>query len=275
VSDLENIQKAYEARLRRLVDEVTTEFEADEEQRRHLMMLNGLASAVVRAYGTHQYLVQEQLDSSTSVMYAAEAAGGGVLNVPLRSLVENNSLSTWQARYLSSSLGVKRTVLITGAAGTGRSTLLNSLVQLATVDHRIVAIEGEDTLPALRDRSFTVRIPARPGTSSFVSALEKGAAMKPDWILCEHLGSGDGPPFLRVLSNGFSGLATIDSPDPELALSDWVTNNAETALHVRQIIPLIVHMERDSGGRPRVARISEASVNDKTGRLTLAERRSS
>jgi hypothetical protein len=274
VAEIENIQKAYEARLRRLVDELTTEFEADEEQRRHLMMLNGLASAVVRAYGTHHYLVQEHLDSSTSVMYAAEAAGGGVLNVPLRSLVENNSLSTWQARYLSSSLGVKRTILITGPAGSGRSTLLNSLIQLATVDHRIVAIEGEQTLPALRDRSFTVRIPAKPGTPSFVNALEKGAGMKPDWILCEHLGGGDGPAFLRMLVEGFAGLATVDSPDPELILSEWVTNNAETALHLRQIVPLVVHMERDAGGRPRVTRVCEATVNEKTGKLHLAERRS-
>lgn len=276
MADPNSIQKAYELRLRRLWDELTTELEPDEEQQRQLAMLHGLATAVVQAYGAHQVLAGEHLESSTSVMYAAEtakAAGGGVLNVPLRSLVENNSLSSWQARFLNGSLGQKRTILITGPAASGRSTLLNALVQLITVDQRIVAIEDDEPLPALRERSFTVRIPARPGTASFADALEKGAAMRPTWILVEHAGSSDGPAFLRTLSAGFSGLATIDSPDPELALSDWITNNAEAALHLREIVPLVVHMDRDPAGRPRALKIFDAGVDEKTGRLVLTEKR--
>jgi len=168
---------------------------------------------------------------------------------------------------------MKRTILIAGPPASGRSTLLNSLVQLITVDQRIVSIEGDQALPALRERSFTVHIPARLGTSSFVSALEKGAAMHPTWVLVEHVGTSDGPAFLRTLSAGFSGLATIDSPDPELALSDWVANNVEAALHITRIVPLIVHMDRDPGGRPRALKIFETGIDERTGSPVLTEKR--
>ncbi|HZK49714.1 MAG TPA: ATPase, T2SS/T4P/T4SS family [Thermoleophilia bacterium] len=273
MADVSGIQRAYELRLRRLLDELTAEVGADEEQQRQLVMLHGLATAVVQAYGAHQTLRAERLDSSTSVMYAADAGGGGALNVPLGSLVENGSLSSWQARFLTASLGLKRTILITGPTGSGRSTLLNSLVQLITVDQRIVAIEGDEALPALRDRSFTVHIPAQTGTPSLADALEKGAAMQPTWVLVECLGGTDGPSFLRTLYAGFSGLATVDSPDPELVLSEWTTHNAQAALHLRKIVPLVVHMDRDPGGRPRALKVWEAGVNEKTGRLVLNEKR--
>ena len=174
-------------------------------------------------------------------------------------------MSSWQARFLNSSLTTKRTILITGPADSGRSTLLNSLVQLITVDQRIVAIEGGATLPALRERSFTVRITAQPGTPSFADALEKGAAMRPTWILAEHAGRSDGPAFLKTLAAGFSGLATIDSPDPELVLSDWIMNNAEAASFLSKIVPIIVHMDRDPGGRPRALKIFEAGVDRADG----------
>jgi len=276
MADFKSIQMAYELRLRRLFEELSAEVEPDEEKQRQLAMLHGLAAAVVQAYGAHQRLSGEHLESSTSVMYAADAAkagGGGVLNVPLRSLVENNTVRSWQARFLNSSLTTKRTILITGPPDSGRSTLLNSLVQLITVDQRIVAIEGGATLPALRERSFTVRISAQPGTPSFAEALEKGAAMRPTWILAEHAGRSDGPAFLKTLAAGFSGLATIDSPDPELALSDWIINNAEAASFLQKIVPLIVHMDRDPGGRPRALKIFEAGVDEQTGKLVLTERR--
>lgn len=275
MTDVNSIQKAYELRLRRLFDELSTELEPDEEQRRQLAMLHGLATAVVQAYGAHQRLSGEYLEPSTSVMYAADAAkatGGGVLNVPLRSLVENNSVSSWQARFLNSSLATKRTILITGPPASGRSTLLNSLVQLITVDQRILAIEGGATLPALRERSFTVRIPAQPGTPSFSDALQKGAAMHPTWIIAEHAGRGDGPALLKTLAAGFSGLATVDSPDPEVALSDWIINNPEAASFLGKIVPLIVHMDRDPGGRPRALKILEAGVDAQTGKIVLTER---
>lgn len=277
MADFDIIQRAYERGLRQLADDLIAEFNPTEDQQRQIALVNGILSAVVRAYGAHESLLVEPLDVQTSVMYAAEAAGTdtGVLNVPIRSLVEYNSLTSWQARFLNGSLGMKRTVLITGPPQTGRSTLLNSLVQLITVDQRIVAVEGDETLPALRDRSFTVRVPARTGTPSLVKALEKGVGMQPTWILVEHLGASDGPPFLRTLAQGFSGLATLDSPDPELALTDWIATNAEAALHLTKISPLVVHMDRDSGGRPRVTKLYEATVDESSMRLVLTEKRAS
>ncbi len=279
MTEFERIQRAYEVGIRSLHDELATAFEPDAAGRRELDLLTSLLQAILSTYGAHAAIRPETLDASTSVMYAAAEHGpdteGGILNVPLRSLVDYGTLTSWQARFLNGILGMKRTVLVTGVRGSGRSTLLNSMVQLISVDQRIVAIEDEDPLPALRDRSFTVHMPARAGTPGFAQSLEKALNMKPTWLLAGQLGKGDGPPFLRALTKGSAGLATLEAPDPELAMTDWTATNAEAAMHLKKISPIVVHLSRDVGGRPRVTHIHEVSVEESTMRPVLNEKRQS
>ena len=55
-------------------------------------------------------------------------------------------------------IGDRRTLVIFGERATGKSTLLNSLFELVSVDDRFVAIERGPDLPALKERSFCVRL---------------------------------------------------------------------------------------------------------------------
>ncbi len=82
--------------------------------------------------------------------------------------------------------------------------------------------------------------------------------MKPNWVIARDLVRRDGPAFLETLAEGASGLATVSTPDPEATLGDWLAMKKETASHLQMIKPLIIHMERDQGGRPRVLRVFEA-----------------
>ncbi len=277
--EFERIQRAYEVGVRSLHDELADAFEPDDAGKGELDLLTSLLQAIISAYGAHAAIRSETLDASTSVMYAAAEQGpdseGGILNVPLRSLVDYGTLTSWQARFLNGILGMKRTVIVTGPQGSGRSTLLNSMVQLISVDQRIVAIEDKDPLPALRNRSFTVHMPARAGTPGFAQSLEKALNMQPTWLLAGELGRGDGPLFLRALARGSAGLATLEAPDPELAMIDWTSTNAEAALHLRRLSPILVHLSRDAGGRPRLEHIHEVSVEESTMRPVLNEKRQS
>ena len=155
---------------------------------------------------------------------------------------------------------MKRSLIVTGTKQTGKSTLLNSLVQLLPVDQRLVAIEDEEQLPALRGRSFTVHLTAKPGTPASANALEKAAGMHPTWIVLGELQRGDALPFLRALAGGISGLATIVAPDPEVVLIDWLSTQPELAEYLRPVAPLVAHVDRNNVGQPRLARLCEVTV---------------
>jgi type IV secretory pathway ATPase VirB11/archaellum biosynthesis ATPase len=123
----------------------------------------------------------------------------------------------------------------------------------------------------LRGRSFTVQLKAKNGTPARATAFRKAADMKPNWLVVGELSLRDGPNFLRALAPGSSGLATVQTPDPEAALSDWLAMSKAAADDLAKLDLVLVHMGRDQGGRPRIEKIFEAAVEE--GGLVLTPRR--
>jgi len=273
VPAFDRILAAYEHGLKKLADELIAEIDPSDDERSHLLLVAQIVQAVVHSYDAYQLDRAPALEASTSVMYAAASQQERrVLNVPLRSLVDNNTMTPWHARFLNGSLGLKRSMIVSGEENVGKSTLVNALIDLLPRDQRIVVIdETEDELPALRGRSFTVQIKAKRGTAARANVFHKASDMQPNWIVVGELARRDGPGFLESLALGSCGLATVQTPDPEATLSDWLAMSRDAADHLVKVNPLVVHMDRDQGGRPRVERIIEVTVED--GTLVLTPRR--
>jgi len=273
VPAFERILAAYEHGLKRLADELVAERDPPEEERAHLMLVAQILQAVVQSYDAYQLNRAPSLEASTSVMYAAAAQQERrVLNVPLRSLVDNSTMTAWHARFLNGSLGLKRTMIVSGGPNVGKSTLLNALIDLLPRDQRVVMVDdAEDELPALRGRSFTVQIKAKRGTPARATVFRKCADMKPNWLVAGELVRRDGPGFLEALAEGASGLATVQTPDPEATLSDWLVMSKTAGGYLEKVNPLVIHMERDQGGHPRIQRIVEVTMDN--GNLVLTPRR--
>lgn len=274
MADLERIFDAYESGLRRLNEDLLAGVDLSPDDRDHLMLLRRLVEGLVRSYAAYHLGRTGSLDANTSIMYAASDGDHAprVLDVSLRSLVDQKTLTTWQARYIHGCLTAKRTMLVTGPKGVGKSTLLNAVVQMIAVDQRMIVIEESPELPAIRSRSFTVQLSAKPGTPAFASALHKAVGMKPTWILAGDLVSSTGPDFLRSLTQGAFGLATLTTPDPEVSFTDWVITSPTTGADLRAATPLVIHMHRDSGGRPRVLQLMDITA-DESGHVRVTERR--
>ena len=91
-------------------------------------------------------------------MYEDEVKAQAPLSTTLKGLVDGGTLDAGQAARLADYVNVRRTLLIFGDRATGKSTLLNALLELISVDERFVSIEQHDHLPALEERSFCVRL---------------------------------------------------------------------------------------------------------------------
>ncbi|MCL4368097.1 MAG: CpaF/VirB11 family protein [Actinobacteria bacterium] len=271
--EFERILSAYEHGLKRLADELIAELSPQEEERLHLLLVSQLAQNLVHTYDAFQLNRSPALEASKSVMYAAaDQPERRVLNVPLRSLVESNTMTPWHARFFNACLGLKRTLIISGEANVGKSTLLNALIDLLPRDQRVVVIdETEDGLPAVRGRSFTVQLKAKQATPSRAAALRRAIDMKPNWLVVGELSRRDGPNFFDALAGGMAGLATVQTPDPQATMTDWLTMSKNAIISLAKIDLVLTHVGRDHGGRPRVERVFEASVEE--GRFSLTIRK--
>jgi len=267
LAGLDRLLQQYEMAIRSLGDELLADRRVSPIEREYLKLLNHLLLNTVHGYAAYHLRSGPDLDSHTSVMYAAAdpAQRSGPLNVPLRSLVEYNTLSSWQARYLNGCLAMKRTIVFTGSRGTGKSTLLNTLIQLIPVDQRIVAVEGHQ-LASLRDRAFSVRLGAESSDSG-AKAIAKAGSMLPTWLLVDGLGAGEMGLFFKTVDGPIAGLVTIEGADPEALVNDWISAEPELGDRLPRVSPLFVPMSCDPAGRPRVMTLLEIEKEGEEFRL--------
>lgn len=271
--EFDRILSAYEHGLKKLADELIAELDPPEEERVHLLLVSQLIQSLIHTYDAFQLNRAPALEASKSVMYAAaEQQERRVLNVPLRSLVEYNTMTAWHARFLSAGVGMKRSMIVTGEENVGKSTLINALIDLLPRDQRVVVIDdGDEGLPSLRGRSFTVQLKAKHGTPSHATAFHKATDMKPNWLVVGELTRRDGPAFFEALAAGSSGLATAQAPDPETVMTDWLAMSKDAAANVAKLDLVLIHMGRDQGGRPRIEKVFEVSIEE--DRLVLTPRK--
>ena len=262
--EFDRILTAYEHRLRQLADELAADLDPSPEERLHLALVAQLVQSIVRTYDSFQITRPTDLDASTSVMYAAAGQEGrGILNVPLRSLVDSGTLSPAQARYLNGSLGMRRTLFISGGANVGKSTVLNALIGLLPGDLRLAVIRDDnEELPALRGRPVVVQITAQSGTPDREEAFRQAGRLRPDWVIVDQLRPGEGPLLLEVLTLDTGALATVAVPDAEASLTEWLGLRPDTMEHLADLNPLAIHLERDRTGRPRISRVVELALKE-------------
>ena len=267
---IDRVLSDYERDVKKLAEDLADENKSSPEDRAHLMLLARMLQAVVNAYTAHQ--LDEGTIQALNKGTLAGKAGQRVLNVSLRRLVDDKLMTPWYARFLNSNLQLKRTIIISGEAKSGKSTLLNALIDLLPTDHRIVAIdETDESLPILLDRSFTVQLKGKAGSAARNSSFRKAADMKPNWVVAGDLGRRDSPGFLRSLDAGVrGGLTTVETNDPEDALNEWLALNKSVAELVKTLNPLVVHLVREDDDQPRVERVIEVTTD--RGNLVVTPR---
>ena len=246
-----------------------------EATREHLEILRSLLKAQVSAYLEHFVARRATLFSHTSVMYAGEVRAPGVLSTTFRGLLEGGTFTGGQGAKLAQFVGDHRTLVICGERATGKSTLLNSLFELVSVDDRFVAIERGPALPALKERSFCVRLGVDADTD-IASLFVKAGRMDPRRLVVGEIQHSEGREFFSLLAEDprIGGMATLRAGSVSRAVDALVAAFGGDDAYARDVIanvkPAFVHMHSDETGRPHLAAIwSIAGLVD--GELALEE----
>jgi pilus assembly protein CpaF len=186
-------------------------------------------------------------------------------------LVALGTLSAARRQLLEQAVAARRSVLVSGGTGSGKTTMLNALSSFVSPVERVVTIE--DAAELRLQQPHVVRLESRPagvegrGEVTIRDLLRNALRMRPDRIVIGEVRGPEALDLLTALNTGHDGaLATLHANSPADALSRLETltlmagvglPHASVAEQVRRGIDLVVHLQRRPDGTRVVTEIAE------------------
>ena len=189
----------------------------------------------------------------------------------LEQLVDNGTMPADVAEHLAAAVEERKTILVSGGTGSGKTTTLGALSGAIPPGERIVTIEDAAEL-RLR-QPHVVRLEARPpniegaGEVTIRQLVRNALRMRPDRIVVGEVRGAEALDMLMALNTGHDGsLSTVHANSPEealrrievLALMAGVgLPHAAVRTQVADAFDLVVHQARLPGGERRVTSVAE------------------
>ena len=189
----------------------------------------------------------------------------------LEQLVDNGTMPASLAGQLGAAVEQRRTILVSGGTGSGKTTTLGALSGAIPGVERIVTIEDAAEL-RLR-QPHVVRLEARPpniegaGEVTIRQLVRNALRMRPDRIVVGEVRGGEALDMLMALNTGHDGsLSTVHANSPEdalrrievLALMAGVgLPHAAIRGQVADAFDLVVHQARFPDGERRITSVAE------------------
>ena len=199
----------------------------------------------------------------------------------LAELGETGMFDASRADDLARAVADRTNLLITGAAGTGKTTLLGALLATAPVTERIVAIEDVAELGV--EHPHFVSLESRQANLEGAGAIgmdrlvREALRMRPDRLVVGECRGAEVRELLAALNTGHDGgagtlhansLADVPARVEALGALAGMTPDA-VARQTVSAIGLVLHLERVGGVR-RLARVGRFELNAQ-GRLAIRE----
>ncbi|MEV0961851.1 MULTISPECIES: CpaF family protein [unclassified Streptomyces] len=195
----------------------------------------------------------------------------------LREMIELGSLDEQMTMLLSGLVRAKFNVIVSGATGTGKTTLLNALSGLVPDGERIVTIEDSAELQLQQNHVITLE--SRPanvegkGRITIRDLVRNSLRMRPDRIIVGEVRGGETLDMLQAMSTGHDGsLATVHANSAEDALMRLQTLASMSEVEIpfvairdqiNSAVDVIVQLTRHADGSRR---ITEIAILDSHGR---------
>jgi pilus assembly protein CpaF len=191
-------------------------------------------------------------------------------------LVSSGTLSAGEAAFLSEAVQEKSSLVICGGTGTGKTSLLNALSSFIGENERVITLE--DAAELRLQQPHVIPLETRPpnlegrGEITLRDLLRNALRMRPDRIIIGEVRGPEALDLLQALNTGHRGsMTTIHANSPYDALSrlETMALTAGVGLPSQAIreqivsaVDILIHLERNAGGKRRVREISIMNRSD-------------
>lgn len=187
------------------------------------------------------------------------------------SLIGNGALTGDMARFLEAAVKSRLNILVCGATGSGKTTILSILTNYINSNERIITIEDVRELELRQNHviSLETRLPNYEGLGS-VSVRElvrNSLRMRPDRIIIGEVRGAEAFDLLQAMNTGHEGsLTTLHANNPKDALNRLETMVLMDGLEIpipalkeymSNAIDIIVYISRMRDGKRKITNISE------------------
>ena len=177
-------------------------------------------------------------------------------------LVQAGTLERWLANQLEAYVLARKSILIAGATGSGKTSLLNVLGKFIPADERILLIE--DTSEIHMGQDNLVRFEARPPQNGLpgvtIRELLKAALRhRPDRLILGEIRGSEAFDLLQRLNTGHSGsLSTVHATSARQGLARFTSCVLQSGVdlpyraiktNIGDSLDVVVHLERRPGRR--------------------------
>jgi pilus assembly protein CpaF len=177
-------------------------------------------------------------------------------------LVRAGTLERWLAHQLETYVLARKSILIAGSTGSGKTSMLNVLGQFIPADERILLIE--DTSEIHMGHENLVRFEARQEQNGLPAVtirdlLKAALRHRPDRLILGEIRGGEAFDLLQLLNTGHSGsLSTVHATSATQALARFTSCVLQSGVdlpyravktNVGDSVNVVVHLERRPGRR--------------------------
>lgn len=186
------------------------------------------------------------------------------------------ALGTWSAplcALLEAAVRERRSILVCGGTGSGKTTTLGALSAFLGQGERIVTIEDTAELHVRRDH--VVRLEARPagvdgrGEVTIRQLLRNALRMRPDRIIVGEVRGAEALDMIQAMATGHDGsMSSVHAGTPDEALrrvetlalmADVGLSHGAIRLQLAAALDLVVHQVRAADGARHVVSVCEVS----------------
>ena len=191
----------------------------------------------------------------------------------LHKLVEFGAIPQNVAEVLAAAVHARKTTIISGGTGTGKTTMLNALSAFIPEDERLITIE--DAAELQLQQPHVARMETRPanieghGELKQRDLVKNALRMRPDRVILGECRGEEAFDMLQAMNTGHEGsMATIHANTPRDAISRLeqmlgMTGMPMTVQSIRSqissAIDIIVQLTRLSDGKRKVTSVAEVT----------------
>ncbi len=191
-----------------------------------------------------------------------------------KDLVAIGTMSREISMFLKDAVVNRANILISGGASSGKTTMLNALCSFIPSSERIITIE--DTAEIQIKHEHVVSLESRPaniegrGAISVRDLVKNALRMRPDRIIVGEVRGSEALDMLQAMNTGHPGsISTAHANSPEdliyrletmVMMSDLDLNLQAVRRQIGTAIDLIIHMERQPGGKRIVKEVSSVQI---------------